>query len=227
MEQVSAILAFGGVQGLCKHASATTGNDMIFSVAVPPREEGAKLPAVWYLSGLTCTCANATEKGESRRACAELGLILIASDTSPRGDGVSDDAEGANDFGLGAGFYVDATKAPLDRNYRMRTYLIEELPALIAEHVPGDIECQAIVCHFMGGQGAITIALRHSNRFKAVSTFSPITAPSRIPWGSKALSGYLGDHRTHGASMTPLIDLLHPTNGSVSPSPRSWSHGTL
>ncbi|WP_218145779.1 S-formylglutathione hydrolase [Sphingobium sp. YR768] len=195
MEQVSANLAFGGVQGVYKHASTATGTDMTFSVYVPPHEAGTKLPVVWYLSGLTCTHANVTEKGEFRRKCAELGLIFIAPDTSPRGEGVPDDANGAYDFGLGAGFYVDATQAPFDRNYRMWTYVTDELPALIAQHFPADLERQSIMGHSMGGHGALSIALRHQKRFRAVSAFSPIVAPSQVPWGVKALTGYLGDDR--------------------------------
>lgn len=195
VEQVSANLAFGGVQGVYKHASTATGTDMTFSVYVPPHEAGTKLPVVWYLSGLTCTHANVTEKGEFRRVCAELGLILVAPDTSPRGEGVPDDPDGAYDFGLGAGFYVDATQAPFDRNYRMWSYVTEELPTIIAEHFPADMNRQSIMGHSMGGHGALAIALRHPDRFKAVSAFSPIVAPSQVPWGVKALTGYLGDDR--------------------------------
>lgn len=192
MEQVSANLAFGGVQGVYKHASSSTGTDMTFSVYVPPHAEGAKLPVVWYLSGLTCTHANVTDKGEFRRICAELGLIFVAPDTSPRGEGVPDDAEGAYDFGLGAGFYVDATQAPFDANYKMWSYVTGELPKVIAENFPVDLERQSILGHSMGGHGALTIALRHPERFKAVSAFAPIVAPSQVPWGQKALGGYLG-----------------------------------
>lgn len=195
MEQVSANLAFGGMQGVYKHASAVTGTDMTFSVYVPPHETGATLPVVWYLSGLTCTHANVTEKGEFRRACAELALIFVAPDTSPRGEGVPDDADGAYDFGLGAGFYLDATEAPFSKNYRMETYVTEELPALIAENFPADMSRQSIMGHSMGGHGALTIALRAPDRFKAVSAFSPMVAPSQVPWGIKAFTGYLGDDR--------------------------------
>lgn len=195
MEQVSANKAFGGVQGVYRHASAETATDMSFSVYVPPHEEGAKLPVVWYLSGLTCTHANVTEKGEFRKACAELGLIFVAPDTSPRGEGVPDDPAGAYDFGLGAGFYVDATQAPFDRNYRMWSYVTEELPALIAEHFPADMSRQSIMGHSMGGHGALTIGLRHPDRFKAVSAFAPIVSPGQVAWGEKALGGYLGDDR--------------------------------
>ena len=150
---------------------------------------------VWYLSGLTCTHANVTEKGEFRRACAELGLIFVAPDTSPRGEGVPGDPAGAYDFGLGAGFYVDATQAPFARNYRMWSYVTEELPELIAGHFPADPERQSILGHSMGGHGALTIALRHPDRYRAASAFSPIVAPSQVPWGIKALGGYLGDDR--------------------------------
>lgn len=195
VEQVSANKAFGGVQGVYKHASAATGTDMTFSVFVPPHAEGAKLPVVWYLSGLTCTHANVTEKGEFRRACAELGLIFAAPDTSPRGEGVPDDPAAAYDFGLGAGFYVDATQAPFDRNYRMWTYVTEELPALVEEHFPVDPGRQAITGHSMGGHGALTVALTYPGRFRSVSAFAPIGAPSQVPWGQKALPGYLGDDR--------------------------------
>lgn len=195
VEQVSANKAFGGVQGVYKHASAATGTDMTFSVFVPPHAESAKLPVVWYLSGLTCTHANVTEKGEFRRACAELGLIFVAPDTSPRGEGVPDDPAAAYDFGLGAGFYVDATQAPFDRNYRMWTYVTEELPALVEEHFPVDPGRQAITGHSMGGHGALTVALTYPRRFRSVSAFAPIGAPSQVPWGQKALPGYLGDDR--------------------------------
>ena len=195
METVSENRAFGGVQGVYRHASASTGTDMVFSVFVPPHEAGAKLPVVWYLSGLTCTHANVTEKGEFRAICAELGLIFVAPDTSPRGEGVADDPEGAYDFGLGAGFYVDATEAPFAAHYKMWSYVTEELPALIAAEFPADMGRQSIMGHSMGGHGALTIGLTLADRFKAVSAFAPIVAPSQVPWGQKALSGYLGDDK--------------------------------
>jgi S-formylglutathione hydrolase len=196
MEAVSTNRAFGGVQGVYRHASSATGTDMTFSVYVPPHAEGAKLPVVWYLSGLTCTHANVTEKGEFRAACAELGLIFVAPDTSPRGEGVPDDPAGAYDFGLGAGFYVDASEEPYAANYRMWSYVTDELPALIAEHFPADMARQSIMGHSMGGHGALTIGLSCPDRFKAVSAFAPIVAPGRVPWGEKALTGYLGTDRS-------------------------------
>ena len=196
IEQVSANRSFEGVQGVYKHASSATGTEMTFSVFVPPQAEGRKLPIVWYLSGLTCNHANVTEKGEFRRACADLGLIFISPDTSPRGDDVPDDPAGAYDFGLGAGFYVDATEAPYNRHYKMWSYITDELPRVIAENFPADMTRQSIMGHSMGGHGALTIGLRHPDRYAAVSAFAPIVAPSQVPWGQKALSGYLGNDRT-------------------------------
>ena len=192
VEIVSDNKAHGGRQLVCKHASTATGTGMTFSVFLPPQaERGAKLPVVWYLSGLTCTHANVTDKGEYRAACAELGLIFVAPDTSPRGAGVADAEEW--DFGQGAGFYVDATEAPWAANYRMWSYVTDELPGLVAAEFPADIERQAITGHSMGGHGALTIALRNPGRFRSVSAFAPIVAPSQVPWGQKALAGYLGD----------------------------------
>ncbi|NDV85533.1 S-formylglutathione hydrolase [Aurantimonas aggregata] len=195
METVSTAKAFGGTQGVYRDASAATGTDMTFAVYVPDHAPGAKLPVVWYLSGLTCTHANVMDKGEYRRACAELGLIFVAPDTSPRGDGVPDDAEAAYDFGLGAGFYVDATQEPFAKNYRMWSYVTEELPALLAAEFPVDTARQSILGHSMGGHGALTIGLTYPDRYKAVSAFAPIVAPSEVPWGQKALPGYLGEDR--------------------------------
>jgi S-formylglutathione hydrolase len=195
MEQLSVQRAHGGTQGVYRHTSSATGTDMTLSVYVPPHAAGARLPVVWYLSGLTCTHANVTDKGEYRAACAELGLILVAPDTSPRGADVADDPDASYDFGLGAGFYVDATQKPFAAHYRMWTYVVEELPALVAENFPVDVRRQSIMGHSMGGHGALTIGLTFPDRFKAVSAFAPIVAPGRVPWGSKALGGYLGADR--------------------------------
>ena len=192
IETISSNHSFGGTQSVHKHASSATGTDMTFSVFVPAHAPGAKLPVVWYLSGLTCTHANVTEKGEYRRACAELGLIFVAPDTSPRGDSVPDDSAGAYDFGLGAGFYVDATEEPFAKHYKMRSYIEDELPELIAASFPADMARQGIMGHSMGGHGALTISLRNPGRFRSTSAFAPIVAPSQVPWGQKALGGYLG-----------------------------------
>jgi S-formylglutathione hydrolase len=195
MQTVSKNRAFGGTQGVYRHASSETETDMTFSVYVPDHREGTKLPVVTYLSGLTCTHANVTEKGEFRSACAEHGLIFVAPDTSPRGQGVPGDPADSYDFGLGAGFYVDATEAPFARNYRMWSYVTEELPKLVSEQFPADTARQSILGHSMGGHGALTCALRYPNRYRAASAFAPIVAPSRVPWGIKALGGYLGANK--------------------------------
>jgi len=193
MEQVSTNRSHGGTQGVYTHQSTETGTAMTFAVFVPDHAPGASLPVLWYLSGLTCTHANVTEKGEYRAACAEHGIIFVAPDTSPRGDEVSD-AEGY-DFGKGAGFYVDATQAPWSANYRMRSYIERELPAVIAAEFPADMVRQGITGHSMGGHGALTIALRNPGRFRSVSAFAPIVSPLRCPWGDKAMTGYLGPDR--------------------------------
>jgi S-formylglutathione hydrolase len=194
LDTVSVTRAHGGTQHVVKHSSRATGTDMTFSVFVPPKGDGgANCPVVWYLSGLTCTHANVTEKGEYRRACADLGLVFVAPDTSPRGAEVPDDD--AYDFGQGAGFYVDATEAPFAENYRMYTYIVDELPELIASAFPVDLTRQSITGHSMGGHGALTIALRNPGRFRSVSAFAPIVAPSQAPWGEKALGRYLGSDR--------------------------------
>jgi S-formylglutathione hydrolase len=193
IETVSEAKAFGGVQGVYRHASAATGTSMTFSVFVPEHAPGAKLPVLWYLSGLTCTHANVTEKGEYRAACAAHGIVFVAPDTSPRGEGVPD--EDVYDFGQGAGFYVDATEALWATHFRMRSYIEDELPGLVAAEFPVDMARQGITGHSMGGHGALTMALRDPGRFRSVSAFAPIVAPGRVPWGEKALGGYLGADR--------------------------------
>jgi S-formylglutathione hydrolase len=195
LETVSTTKIFGGTQGVYRHPSRETGTDMVFSVYVPPQAEQGPCPVVWYLSGLTCTHANVTEKGQFQAACAELGLIFVAPDTSPRGEGVPDDPDGAYDFGLGAGFYVDAAEAPWAANYRMESYVVDELPQVIAANFPADMNRQAITGHSMGGHGALTLALKHPDRYRSVSAFAPICSPLRCAWGEKALGGYLGADR--------------------------------
>jgi S-formylglutathione hydrolase len=199
METLSEARAFGGTQGVYRHASAVTGTDMTFSVFVPPHAADQRLPVLWYLSGLTCTHANVTDKGEYRRACAEHGIVFVAPDTSPRGPGVPDDEDWA--FGQGAGFYVDATQEPWAANFRMRSYVEDELPGVIASEFPMvDMTRQGITGHSMGGHGALTIALRNPNRFKSVSAFAPIASPLSCPWGEKALGDYLGADRAAWAA---------------------------
>jgi S-formylglutathione hydrolase len=193
LEALSETRAHGGMQGVYRHVSSATGTPMTFAVFVPEHRPGAKLPVLWFLSGLTCTHANVMEKGEYRAACAEHGIVFIAPDTSPRGEAVADDQ--GYDFGQGAGFYVDATQEPWARHFRMRSYVEEELPALIADRFPVDMARQGITGHSMGGHGALTIALRNPDRFRSVSAFAPIVAASEVPWGGKALGGYLGADR--------------------------------
>ena len=206
LDTVSTSRSFGGVQGVYRHQSRETGTAMTFSVYLPPHE--GPRPVVWYLSGLTCTHANVTEKGQFQRACAELGLIFVAPDTSPRGEGVPDASDGAYDFGLGAGFYLDASQAPFAANYRMESYIVSELPELIGANFPADMARQGITGHSMGGHGALTLALKTPGRWSSVSAFAPIASPMRCPWGEKALTGYLGPDRTawrrHDA--TALLD---------------------
>ena len=195
LETVAEYACFGGVQGIYRHDSAETGTPMRFSVYRPPQAAARPAPVVWFLSGLTCTEENFTTKAGAQRVAAELGLLLVAPDTSPRGEGVPGDPAGAYDFGLGAGFYVDATVAPYARNYRMYSYVLAELPRLVAESFPIDRDRQGIMGHSMGGHGALVLALRNPSRFRSASAFAPIVAPSECPWGQKAFAGYLGSDR--------------------------------
>lgn len=194
VETVSTNRSHGGTQGVYSHASQATGTPMTFSVFVPDHASGDHLPVLWYLSGLTCTHANVTEKGEYRAACAEHGIIFVAPDTSPRGDGVPDDQ--GYDFGQGAGFYLDATQSPWAANFRMKSYVEDELPMLLAENFPADLARQGITGHSMGGHGALTMSLRNPGRFRSTSAFAPIASPLHCPWGEKALGGYLGPDRS-------------------------------
>jgi S-formylglutathione hydrolase len=195
-ETVSQSRCFGGTQFVYRHTSQETGTPMRLAVFVPPQAKDTKVPVVWFLSGLTCTEENFTVKAGAQRMASELGLMLIAPDTSPRGEGVPDDPQGAYDFGLGAGFYVDALQEPWAKHYRMRSYIERELPDLVAKNLPADMSRQGITGHSMGGHGALTIALRNPDRFKAVSAFAPIASPMNCPWGEKALSNYIGPDRS-------------------------------
>lgn len=193
LDTVSETRCFGGRQITFKHASAATGTPMRVAVFLPPQAERGPVPSFCFLAGFTCTEDNFTQKAGAQRVAAELGVALVAPDTSPRGAGVPDDE--AYDFGVGAGFYLDATAAPWSENFRMRTYVEEELPALLAGALPLDGTRRGLSGHSMGGHGALTIGLRDPGRFRAVSAFAPIVSPMNCPWGAKALPGYLGEDR--------------------------------
>ena len=194
MKTISQAKSFAGIQGVYSHPSEGCGCDMTFAVYVPPQAETGPVPVLWYLSGLTCTHANVMEKGEYRRLAAELGLMIVCPDTSPRGDDIPDEP-GNWQFGKGAGFYLDATEAPYARNYRMRSYIADELPRLIAEHFPADMARQGIFGHSMGGHGALTLALNNPGRFKSVSALAPIVNPMAADWSVGAFEKYLGPDR--------------------------------
>lgn len=194
METVSTWKAFGGVQGVYRHAAEATSCPMTFAVYVPPLPAGQKAPVLWYLSGLTCTHANVMEKGEYRRAAAEHGVIIVAPDTSPRGEGVPDMPEDWT-FGCGAGYYVDATEAPYAKNYRMASYIMDELPKLIEAHFPADMSRQGVFGHSMGGHGALTLALKNPGTFTSCSAFAPIVQPSTATIARGAFERYLGADR--------------------------------
>ena len=186
---------FGGLQRFYQHASAEIGLPMKFSVYLPPQAQQGPVPALLFLAGLTCTEETFMVKAGAQRLAAELGLALIAPDTSPRGANVPGEAEGW-DFGVGAGFYLDATAEPWARHWRMESYLMKELLPQVLAQLPVDGERLGIFGHSMGGHGALTLALRHPGRFKSVSAFAPICAPTQCPWGEKAFTGYLGADRT-------------------------------
>jgi S-formylglutathione hydrolase len=204
METLSRAACHVGVQSFHSHQSNSTGTAMRFGVFVPPGN--GPFPVLWCLAGLTCTEETFAIKAGAQRLAAELGLMLVTPDTSPRGDGVADDPEW--DMGQAASFYLDATQAPWAAHFQMRTWLIDELPALIGANFPADLARQGITGHSMGGHGALTLALKHPGRFKSVSAFAPIVAPTQVPWGQKALPAYLGDdpaaHAAHDACA--LID---------------------
>jgi S-formylglutathione hydrolase len=210
MDTISKARSHGGIQGVYRHEAETTRCPMTFAVYLPPQAESQTVPVLWYLSGLTCTHANVMDKGEYRRAAAKHGIAIVAPDTSPRGPDVPDEPDNWQ-FGCGAGFYVDATQAPYDRNYRMWSYVTEELPALVAREFPVDMERQGIFGHSMGGHGALTIALNHPERFRSCSAFAPIVQPSTAGWSKPALTKYLGADeaawRRHDA--TALIEDGH------------------
>lgn len=191
MKTISEQKCFAGTQGTYSHISELTATEMRFAVYEPARADGP-MPILWYLSGLTCTEENFVIKAGAQRYAAEHGLMLVAPDTSPRGTNLPGEDD-AYDFGSGAGFYLDATRTPWSAHYRMYSYIVTELPELVFQHFPADPVRQGITGHSMGGHGALTIGLKHPSTYRSVSAFSPICAPSRVPWGKKALTGYLGD----------------------------------
>jgi S-formylglutathione hydrolase len=191
---VSQNLCFGGVQGVYTHAAAETRCTMRFGVFMPPQARQAPVPVLYWLSGLTCTEENFIVKAGAQRVAAELGIAIVVPDTSPRGLGIAGEAD-AYDFGLGAGFYVDATEPPWSTGYRMYSYVTQELPAHVEARFAIDARRAGIFGHSMGGHGALTIALKNPGRYRSVSAFAPIASPMRCPWGEKALSGYLGADR--------------------------------
>ena len=191
MNRIEHHASFGGRQEVWQHASRSTGTDMKLGVYLPPAAlAGEKCPVLYWLSGLTCTEQNFITKAGAQQFAAQHGLIVVAPDTSPRGEGVANDD--AYDLGQGAGFYVNATEEPWAPHFRMEDYVVDELPALIEQHFPASA-ARGIFGHSMGGHGALTLALRHPGKYRSVSAFSPIVAPSQVPWGQKALKAYLGD----------------------------------
>jgi S-formylglutathione hydrolase len=191
LETLSQARIFAGTQGVYRHKSSATGTDMAFSVYLPEQASAGPLPVLYYLSGLTCTWENFTAKAGAQRYAAEHGVIIVAPDTSPRGEGVPDDD--GYDFGQGAGFYVNATQEPWSQHFQMYDYVVRDLPEIVNAHFPVDAGRAGIFGHSMGGHGALTIALKNPDMFKSVSAFAPIVAPSQVPWGHKALGGYLGE----------------------------------
>ncbi len=193
-EMLSRHRAFGGVVSFHRHSAAETACEMKFSVYLPPQAERRKVPALWYLAGLTCTEETFMFKAGAQRVAAELGLALVAPDTSPRGVPLPGDSD-SWDFGVAAGFYLDAQAPPWSQHYRMYSYVTRELPALVEEHFPIDPKRQGIFGHSMGGHGALTIGLNSPERYRSISAFAPISAPMQCPWGQKAFTGYLGADR--------------------------------
>ena len=194
LERISESGAFDGTQAVWRHASRATGTPMRFGIYLPPQAATTRVPVVYWLSGLTCTEDNFIAKAGAQRVAAALGLALVVPDTSPRGLGLPGETD-AWDFGAGAGFYVDATKPPWRDHYRMYTYVVDELPALVAASFPVDASRASILGHSMGGHGALVIGLSNPGRYRSISAFAPIAAPARVPWGVKALTGYLGPDR--------------------------------
>ena len=200
MQIISDVKCFDGRQIQASHASELCNCDMTFSIFLPPAAEQGNVPVVYWYSGLTCTDQNFVTKAGAQKYASEHGIAVVCPDTSPRGDGVADDPDGSYDFGLGAGFYVNATEAPWSEHYHMFDYVACELPALVSSEFNVDDSRVSLAGHSMGGHGALTIALNNPARYRSVSAFAPIVAPSQVPWGEKALAGYLGDDRSTWAA---------------------------
>lgn len=195
MEQIGENKSFGGRQLRFTHESQVLNCSMNFSVYLPPAAENGRVPVLYWLSGLTCTDENFVSKAGAQQYAAQHGVAIVAPDTSPRGDGVPDDPEGAYDFGLGAGFYVNALQQPWDGHYQMYDYIVTELPALVSANLPVEGDRAGIFGHSMGGHGALTIALKNPDSYRSVSAFAPICSPLHCPWGEKALGNYIGQDR--------------------------------
>lgn len=193
MEQIASHLCYGGEQLRFKHNSDVLQCEMRFSLFLPSRAKQQKVPLLYWLSGLTCNDENFVQKAGAQRYAEQHGVAIVTPDTSPRGEDIPDDNDGAYDLGLGAGFYLNATSMPWKQHYQMYDYIVNELPALMAQHFPVESEQQSIMGHSMGGHGALVIGLRNPGRYCSVSAFAPICAPMRCPWGQKAFSNYLGD----------------------------------
>lgn len=215
LNQVSENRAFGGWHRQYTHRSRSLGCEMRLAVYLPPQAQQGPVPLLYWLSGLTCTDENFMQKAGAFRRAAALGMAIVAPDTSPRGEGVPDDPDGAYDLGLGAGFYVNATEDPWRAHYRMYDYVVEELPALLEAALPVS-EQRAISGHSMGGHGALMIALRNPSRYSSVSAFSPISGPMQVPWGEKAFTAYLGEDRSRWAAYDSL-SLLRGFEGAPVP----------
>jgi S-formylglutathione hydrolase len=199
LETISEQRCFSGVQGVYRHQSAACAGPMRFSVYQPPQAARGKVPVLYFLAGLTCNEETFMIKAGAQRLAAQLGLMLVAPDTSPRHTGIAGEADDW-EFGAGAGFYLDATEAPWSLHFRMHTWVVEELPALLAEQFPADTTREGICGHSMGGHGALTLALKHPGRYRSCSAFAPIVAPSQVPWGLKALPRFLGADRATWAA---------------------------
>ena len=203
METISENICFGGTQGVYKHASTATNCDMTFAVFLPTEARDGPVPVLWFLSGLTCTHENAMTKAGAQAWAAEQGIALVFPDTSPRGDGVPNDD--AYDLGQGAGFYIDATDAPWSEHFKMWSYIATELPALLGENFPLDMDRQSITGHSMGGHGALTLAMSLRGRFRSVSAFAPICNPTASDWGRKQFAAYWGDEANWGPHDATLL----------------------